>query len=374
LRAGWSSGDVQNRYCHSTEGGDQVVGRCVTGLPINDSRFSSIAPHFHASIVATINWFILIPAYEQLPNCFKQVLPFLLASLAHHYTWLQNNLNKEHPIFTSLVFVSGELDRLKQYVHVCNGVCDECNLSASGIPPHLVIANELIQTKKLLLEEIIKNRCDIKALPEELTSTLRSKFDINGAIAVTIHDMQSMFNTFIQETKNNQISTTTTTTSSSLSAVIVHTYASFTWKERIHMVPEGFKLPSSNNIKDIWNLWYFGRPDLNYAPYRNLIWTDLINNAQVTQLSKIKKVINTIGDMSKTTQYIEKNININNLPRDQSNALFDHVFPLFIDCIYPLSTQTNKRWGEVSIATAYSLFANIKNKKKRKAHVLDNNL
>ena len=34
LRAGWSLGNVPDRYLFSGEGGDQLSGRCVCGLPI----------------------------------------------------------------------------------------------------------------------------------------------------------------------------------------------------------------------------------------------------------------------------------------------------------------------------------------------------
>lgn len=46
LRAGWSLGNVQDRYIFSGAAGDQVVGRAVCGLPINDSNFAVLPPHF----------------------------------------------------------------------------------------------------------------------------------------------------------------------------------------------------------------------------------------------------------------------------------------------------------------------------------------
>jgi hypothetical protein len=37
LRAGWSLGNVQDRYLFAGAGGDQLTGRALSGLPFNDS-------------------------------------------------------------------------------------------------------------------------------------------------------------------------------------------------------------------------------------------------------------------------------------------------------------------------------------------------
>ena len=46
LRAGWSLGNTQNRYIVAGAGGDEMVGRAVTGLPITSKQFSILPPHF----------------------------------------------------------------------------------------------------------------------------------------------------------------------------------------------------------------------------------------------------------------------------------------------------------------------------------------
>ena len=46
LRAGWSLGNVQDRYIFAGPGGDQIVGRTVSGLPVTDRTFSILPPHF----------------------------------------------------------------------------------------------------------------------------------------------------------------------------------------------------------------------------------------------------------------------------------------------------------------------------------------
>lgn len=46
LRAGWSLDNVQDRYIFAGAGGDQIVGRAASGLPITDLRFAVLPPHF----------------------------------------------------------------------------------------------------------------------------------------------------------------------------------------------------------------------------------------------------------------------------------------------------------------------------------------
>ncbi len=45
LRAGWSLGNVQQRYLFAGAGADQFVGRCATGLNVNENSFAVLPPH-----------------------------------------------------------------------------------------------------------------------------------------------------------------------------------------------------------------------------------------------------------------------------------------------------------------------------------------
>jgi hypothetical protein len=46
IRAGWTMGNVKDRYLHHALAGDRVCGRTVTGLDVNSHRFSISPPHF----------------------------------------------------------------------------------------------------------------------------------------------------------------------------------------------------------------------------------------------------------------------------------------------------------------------------------------
>ena len=45
-RAGWSIGNVQQRYIFLTEGGDRMVGRILCGGEWNSDDFAALPPHF----------------------------------------------------------------------------------------------------------------------------------------------------------------------------------------------------------------------------------------------------------------------------------------------------------------------------------------
>ena len=50
LRAGWSLGNVQQRYVFEGDGSDEYLGRTITGLPLNNCEdFCQLPPHYHTN-------------------------------------------------------------------------------------------------------------------------------------------------------------------------------------------------------------------------------------------------------------------------------------------------------------------------------------
>jgi hypothetical protein len=92
LRADWSLGPVQSRYILEGEGGDQVCGRAASGLPLTDDSFANLPPHFLGSdedFLSTAEWEDILPGYSTFyPLNFREVIPFLLASLVYHVPYL----------------------------------------------------------------------------------------------------------------------------------------------------------------------------------------------------------------------------------------------------------------------------------------------
>lgn len=151
LRAGWSLGPVTSRYILEGGGGDELCGRAATGNSLNNASFADLPPHFDLSrgtVLTTEEWELILPGYSTwYPVNFRHVLPFLLASLIYHRKWIQETFPAAHPLFNQRVWTSGVLERK------ADGVLSGCmnnatsGLTATGVPPHLVLANEVTQVR-----------------------------------------------------------------------------------------------------------------------------------------------------------------------------------------------------------------------------------
>lgn len=96
LRAGWSLGNTQDRYIFGGAGGDQIVGRAVSGLSVTDTTFCTLPPHFSAEDDAVINtqvkWESLIEDYHMYPTVFLSCIPYFFPA--------------DHPLFATRLFTS----------------------------------------------------------------------------------------------------------------------------------------------------------------------------------------------------------------------------------------------------------------------------
>jgi hypothetical protein len=371
LRAGWSLGNVQDRYLFSDNGGDQITGRVVSGLPYTDIQFGLLPPHFDHSVFNNImlDWELILPGYKYYPNTFKQVIPYLLASIVHHDEWLRSRLVKEHPLFSSYLYSSGLINGLKKYILVRSNYCSITKMTATGIPPHLTIAAEL----NTMMNRIDENKSELlqqyEQLPSLLTNTLMNKFEINGAIPVTREDIHRMMETISQQIQSigtigsNITNTNNNTESNSNNS----TYNTWSWGGRLHMVPEGFKLPN-NNIRDIFNLWHFGNIDAKIQPYRFLKWHDLINNPQGILLSKMNKVMNELESIIRSNQLVDEECKIGEIKeRELVNGIFDQAYSILMGGIRPesLTSMNSSRFGDLSIPRLYDLIMRVKKRKRR---------
>ena len=78
LRAGWSLGNVQDRYLFAGAGGDQLTGRVLSGLPFTDSSFASLPPHFNQEGMRMINWDSILPYTLDSPILSNKHCPICL--------------------------------------------------------------------------------------------------------------------------------------------------------------------------------------------------------------------------------------------------------------------------------------------------------
>ena len=265
LRAGWSLGPVQSRYILEGEGGDQVCGRAASGLPLTDVSFANLPPHFLLSeeeCLSSAQWEDILPGYSTFyPSTFRVVIPYLLASLIHHQPYLAGlqASNPRHPLFLQRVWTSGVLLRLKSMVGAGCNRNPVSKMTATGIPPHLVIANRIVDLQKdmeSMKDQIISK---LEQLPAALKQSMLENFQIDGTVPITRHEMHEMMKTSIDDLKNTietSLRTLSVRDNSASSVPVIAgvtdeidrvrgivSYTSWTWNGLIHPVPENFEFP-----------------------------------------------------------------------------------------------------------------------------------
>jgi hypothetical protein len=367
LRAGWSLGNVQDRYLFAGAGGDQLVGRTLSGLPFNDSTFTSLPPHFNQEGTRSINWQAILPLYAKLPDCFKQALPHLLASIIHHEDWLRSTLPPHHPLFSSHLFASGSVATLKQHVLTGCGRCPTTGMMATGIPPHLVMTNELtaVVSRTEQLKQTLLTRCD--ELPAEVTNVMLSKLSINGAIPVTMDNMKDMLDMVVTQLRA-EIRTQATDTQAMpplITPSIDSRFQLWAWGGKLRMVPEGWVFPSTN-AKDTWNLWHFGHLADKIRPLRYLKKCDLGSRAQVTVWSKTRGVMQAVSQVIVDMQLVRALEDVLTLNACDSSTFFDQAIVALMDKLRAESTRERRRWMEMSIPTLYALVLKDRSRRKRR--------
>lgn len=365
LRAGWSLGNVQDRYLFGGEGQDQLCGRSVSGLPITDRAFATLPPHFSKDTTNSISekeWCMMLPCYNMLPMSFKPAVPFLLASLVHHVNFLKNVLPITHPLFSAPVFASGYIDRLKDRVLLGIGTCTETGMIASGIPPHLAVANEMAEMSKQVQMSNTQIISECKKLPEQVARTILDNFKIDGTTPVTRADFDRFLTQVemkILKANINCNNIAENTKEGTEPDQFVMNY----WESdhKFHMVPQNWVLPQ-NCVKDVWLLWHFGHLQNKIRPYRLLEPMDMMNQNQRSLLSKIRRVMKEITKAGKDAELITEETQAIKMLREDSSSFFDKAFELLMNKLN--RNILSPRWTEITIPTVYNLIEKYKKRRR----------
>ena len=408
LRAGWSVGAVQDRYIFAGTGGDQVVGRAATGLPINNRDFAILPPHFTSAgmdRVRSIGLANLVEGFESFPRNFQRVVPFLLASVVYHQNYLRQHLHAGHPLWNQRIFVSpitvdGRVFQNGAKALEGLAVCgwdrdDDTSMQATGIPSHVLLANELSDIKRKIETSLgdINNRLQrveeaLAALPTDLQSTLpkalsreiMDHFQIEGVIPLTYADVVRLLDerqsTLLQHIDRLATTPRTTdettlpsppTTGQELQLGHHSVFQYFQWGGVLQcFVPEGFKFPMECDIKTMWNLWYFGNGDLKIHPYRKMspyINHDLDKPGRERH-SRAKRIMGLLEKEIVRLNLVDGGIDgIASLSMQEADAVFMRAFEELITQLYP--DRQVGRALQVSIDTLCNRIPIVKRNKRK---------
>jgi hypothetical protein len=374
LRAGWSLGAVQQRYIFEGEGSDQFLGRVACGLPFGENQFQSLPPHFDPSFtISSEDWKKIYPPYarEGLPQGFKDCLPYLLASLVHHSSWLKENLLPSHPLFKSPVWTSKFVATAKP--HVLSGIkrCDKTHMVATGVPPLIDLRTDIAELKELidLLKgayqegtSSLKNHIGevMSELPTDVGNYLYENFNVKEARGVNIeqlHRVRDEIKADLIGELRAVLKERDATSSNAVTAPIVEPPAIqqcwHFYDGKYHCVPAGFKFETMS-LDNLWNLWHYGNLSREESPYKFMVARfDITDPKQRCVFSKasstMKLVMEAIVDSSK-----------NDNEDRTSRACFERGLHHIIDVIEKnmqasgRKVNVNRRYGELCFTTLYN--------------------
>jgi hypothetical protein len=139
----------------------------------------------------------------------------------------------------------------------------------------------------------------------------------------------------------------------------------WTWGGRMRMVPEGWKLPSTD-VKATWNLWHYGHIQDRIRPLRHLKKADLQGSTQITLWSKTNGVMAAIAATMVEMKKVETVEGVTKLSATESAAAFDDAIVELMESVRVGSTKGTVRWMEMSISTLYNHLKVVRQQRKRK--------
>jgi hypothetical protein len=385
LRAGWSLGNVQDRYIFGGAGADQLVGRAVAGLPINKKEFAILPPHFSRADSEFINdygWDNVLEGYTIYPDTFKRVIPYLFASLVHHHDWLVSNLDAGHPLWLQRPYTTkiGGVTIVEYFKsRVLCGIydCSDTKMQATGIPRDIIIAHQVasLEEKLKAFEETVDAKytnhfTDIKNLiadvPLKVKDTLLENFTIDGVAPLSMSDVKRVISEALANGFEQFKSTIDARPNSEQASFgnddrtqTQNSFQTFAWGGQMgRYVREDFRFPSCD-CKTLWNIWFYGIN--NIQPLKNLVkfkrQQDVRDNQRV-YLSRANKVITYLVSIALAKRLVESEAAISVLPLPESDAIFLSSYTELLRELYGDKINVARMMD-----TTYATIANVMYKK-----------
>mmetsp|Transcript_12129 Transcript_12129/g.15607 ORF Transcript_12129/g.15607 Transcript_12129/m.15607 type:complete len:659 (-) Transcript_12129:55-2031(-) len=398
LRAGWSLGTVAQRYIFASTGGDQFVGRCAVGLSILTEHFAILPPHFHMPSVTEVmtpeRWEELVPNYKTMPPGFRSAMPYLLASFLKHREFLDQMLPSNHPVRYCKAWTSKFAVDLSE--KVLGGVMENevSHMQATGIPPNVVIDRRIGQlmenTSKLEAKiDTITGKVDSSSqflieqfrvcfdqLPQAVSESVLRNCQVEGAVPITPDQINELIATnFAQiseliEGLRNEMKTLSGNglnpeeppmqlePSDTTGSVFDDGFASFMWGGRLHMVKEGFQLPSLS-VMNWWTAYWEPNQVDNIRPLRFLKGCDLQNSTQKSYWCKSKYLLVDLTNIFKEKENLTE-ANIRDMTSINRDALFKKHFEGYILTKYCFGNEVKFKSFRLDAIVLNTLYDNVK--------------
>lgn len=147
------------------------------------------------------------------------------------------------------VWTSNIIPRYKPIVLTVCGRNPVSGLLATGVPPHILLANEIIKIHAELSFVRSTLLTKLEELPEEILRSILQNFNVNGTVSITRDEVVSLLSEFQNSLKSyiREVSVPAASNNNECSDPSRPSPSQgpmqWTWKGRIHPVPEGFRFP-----------------------------------------------------------------------------------------------------------------------------------
>ena len=347
LRAGWTIGRVKERYLKYEASGDQLVGRCLSGIDPQNKQFSISPVYFYNLNDKTEKQMRQLTkyAFPVARGTFVKTSRMLLANYifneAYHAEKVKNtrSLLLDNAYYANRNSFPGRLHHVR-FSCPWDSV-DECP-SYTGIPLHCSILNKLIEVSKLQTQvyelqlklpgevaKAVKNELnkddsntsddtDLGRLQKELknmNNLMKKALDVIAEQKKQLGEKHSNNVSFDGSQHSNDDTITLEDETSPeeaepeenalpISAIAnkenkVTKIKSFGvwahyWDGKIRKVPKTFEFPKGKPLLSVFLDWHLPNMDKKYPPLQSLDSFDVANVNRGTQrLSELRLVMNT---------------------------------------------------------------------------------
>jgi hypothetical protein len=368
LRGGWMMG-VMSRYMFSSTsgGGDHLTGRCLSGLTRHSSDFASLPPRFTDAALKSItkkDWQAILPSYCLFPESFRTVLPFLLASLYIHHSWLALMMGTTHAVLCCKAFTYHSLfERLSKPGTILLGKynCEISGMQATGVDNDIKILERIDALQQQQQENTDKIMEATSALPTAVVSQVSNDYTIQSH-HLTPSALRNIMEEVLQRRDAERVQIVNAAEQAAPTAAQEEKQLeSADWPRRyrwgagemMKLVPEGFCLPVGISVDTGWNLWIYGNRSLSLPPLHLFHSYDL-NRKDAALLCKIKSVVKYLEHRSRKLPAEQGGLPIAEYLENQTdpiktNQYFRAAMKSFIRCMKKKENDNhtdskNKSW------------------------------
>lgn len=280
LRGGWSLEGIDGKYVRYEHAGDQWIGRLLAMLDFLSADFAILPPHFNVvddDVYEATNLVFPGAAVE-----IRGVLVMCLASLVYHREYFRANLEKDHPIFKTVLFTQGIADRLGARVAL---KFENDLMTPTGVPP---------LTK--ILGQVERLSAQTANLPEVLRTAIHDEFEQRQFDAgnITRDAVQGMMDALTTRLIAAVSLSSGAQPGAELAQEVPHDHLRFPghwWGGKRHPVPEGFVLDTKVTAPKLFQLYVLGDQSTNIEPYRFITANDVLGKQAKARVSDMQALM-----------------------------------------------------------------------------------